>query len=130
MSQYIFEQREQPVVISGSSTVVPIIIQKSMTILDSSAVPLAAAGVYTSPSFDVSEYGEVCGSVFSDQSGVLNIEFSADNINFDAAESTPYLASSQLGYNVNRFSGIYARARYVNGAVPQATFRIWLIGRK
>lgn len=132
MSQYVFQEREQPVVISGSSTIIPIpiITQHSITVLNSSFVPLGAGATYTSPSFDVSTYGEVCGSVFADQSGVLNIEFSFDNVNFDAADSTPYGASSQLGYNVNRFSGIYSRIRYVNGAVAQGTFRIWLAGRK
>lgn len=112
-----------------SGVVIPTSVQRSQTLLASTITPLLAAATYTSASSLADTYESVCGTCFSDVGGTLYVEFSSNGINWDGAEMTAYAAGDQVGFLVECLAP-YVRVRFVNGAIAQATFRLYLFGKR
>lgn len=90
----------------------------------SSTTPLAAnANVILGP-YETFRAQNITGSVFSDVAGILYIEQSLDRINWDVSTSYPISAGNGSGFT-EPVVGTYFRVKYVNGATPQATFRLF-----
>lgn len=91
---------------------------------NSTATPLLLGVTWNGVWTDVSEWGSILVSSFSDQDGTMIIEFSTDNgANIDSALSW----SATGGINeVHRLtiSKQYARVSYTNGGVNQTAFRL------
>ncbi|KKW45644.1 MAG: hypothetical protein UY96_C0017G0045 [Parcubacteria group bacterium GW2011_GWB1_56_8] len=95
---------------------------------NSSTTTLGIAGVFTGIGFDVSAYSAISVTAFANVAGTLNLEFSTDNVTFEA----PVVYVVAAGANVTVNTGPqarYFRVRYVNGAVVQTTFRLQTIER-
>lgn len=95
---------------------------------NSSVTVLASNAIFTGIGYDVIGYSDISVSVFSDQDGTLQLQFSTDNINWDISISYPILA------NVGKYiqSGPQARffrINYINGSSAQTVFRLQTVER-
>jgi len=96
--------------------------------LDSTTAPLGASATYTGLNVQTSDYSRLCGTVFANVAGTLNVDQSGDGgANFDGSDSVAVVANVGQHFNFQR-RGNFARLRYVNGAGAQATFRLFLFG--
>lgn len=93
--------------------------------VDSTSIPLAANGVYTSGNLLVGLADKVVGSVFADQAGTIFIEQSADGTNWDISTSYAVTASDGKGFSEDILLP-QVRVRYVNGTTIQTAFRLWV----
>jgi hypothetical protein len=84
---------------------------------------LGNAGVWTSPARPTDTADNIVGLVFSDQTGTLNIEQSADGTNYDLVETVAVTGGTGTSFSKPLY-GSTVRLRYVNGATPQTVFRI------
>jgi len=95
-------------------------------------VPLGANASVTSPLLDLEQPSRTINwilvTVFSNQSGTLNLEFTNDSANFDAIYTINYTASSTPYIEPIRRVARYLRVRYVNGATAQSVFRLYVRG--
>lgn len=91
-----------------------------------SSTNLSGGGTYTSRWVLTDIYTAITGSVFSDQTGTLNVDQSGDGVNLDTTTSVAYTggATTNNSYNV-ALTLPWVRLRYVNGATPQTTFRLY-----
>ena len=120
---------EQPLALSYG---VSLPQSSGIPVLDHTVIPLAANGTYTTGApFDISHYKSIIGVVFAGQPGVLLVEQSWDGVNWDVQSSieVPALTSGQPGISFEiDVAGILGKLVYTNGAVPQATFRLYAGG--
>lgn len=97
--------------------------------VDSTSIPLAASGTYTSANPILSAgNARIVGTVYSNQAGTLNVDQSADGVNWDATTSVAVTASTPTIFSVESIAP-YARLRYVNGAAAQTVFRLYAYTR-
>ncbi len=92
-------------------------------------VTLGANGVFTGASTDVSAYESVQVSVFTDQASATNglqLQFSADNSNWDFKAATSISASAGVTVPSGKRER-YFRVVYTNGATPQGVFRLYTL---
>lgn len=87
------------------------------------STPLGNAGVYNTGVLLSDVFDRITGSVTADQGGTLFIEQSADQTNWDVSTSYTVNAADAKGFSEELLLP-YVRVRYVNGATPQATFRL------
>jgi len=93
---------------------------------NSSTTPLAGNGTFSGTGLDVSGYSVISVFVFSDKAGILNLEFSTDNSNWDDINSYPVLASVALSVQFGP-QAKYFRLVYQNGPSAQSVFRLQTI---
>lgn len=94
---------------------------------NSTTVSLSANHTFTGKSINVLVYPTISCSIISDQQGVLYIDFSSDNINWDISYSYVYTTiNSSMVKRVN-VAAKYLRIRYVNGSTNQSVFRLQTI---
>lgn len=103
--------------------------------MDSSIAPLGSNGVYKTTSgvgandafIRTNGYSRVCGTVFANQAGTLNVDWSSDGVNVDYTDTVAVTASTGTKFSLEVVAP-YASIRYVNGATGQTTFRLfaWL----
>jgi hypothetical protein len=98
----------------------------------STTTPLAANGSVTSSFVDLEQVPRTINwilvTIFSDQSGTLNIEFSNDNSNVDAVQTINYTGNTRPYIQPIARCARYVRVRYVNGSTAQTTFRLYVRG--
>lgn len=95
---------------------------------DSTTTTIAAAGVYTGAAFSTASARGIIGSIFSDQSGTLQVQQSPDRTNWDIVETFYYPGgSSGLDFrvSVDTPGATQGRLVYTNGATAQTTFRLY-----
>lgn len=98
------------------------------TLVPSGTFPLAPAGTATLPIRTVAGLASISGYVISDASGTLFVEQSRDGINWDISDVFPVIAGFPTDVD-STTRGLIARARYVNGAVIQTSFRSRIVAR-
>ena len=112
------------VVIAASNIKVPIDMQAGMkTSMGSSTTPLAATKDYTGTKMDVSIYGAIVGTAYSDQDGTVYVDYSRDKANWYYSEPTALTGGTAVKFT-SEVCAKYARIRYVNGASDQTVFDI------
>jgi len=84
---------------------------------------LGNAEVFTGERKLTDSWNFLRGTVFSDQSGTLHVEQSADGVNWDTDSTTAVTGGTGAAWEVTPVAG-YWRLRYVNGATPQTVFRL------
>jgi hypothetical protein len=89
-----------------------------------STTPLAGSASFTSKTVTIDWAQYVSGSVYSDQSGTFNIEFSGDGVNFDAVYSISVVGGTGQGF-AQQIILPYVRFVYVNGSSDQTAFRLF-----
>ena len=100
--------------------------------LDSTTTPLGSNGTYKTSGqvaangefVRVNGYSRVVGTVFADQAGTLNIDWSSDGQNVDYTDTVAVSASTKTKFSLEVVAP-YASVRYVNGASAQGTFRLY-----
>lgn len=97
---------------------------QGLFLVDSKTDVLEANETYTSPTFNLSGYRKIVGSVIADQVGTLYVEQSQDNVNWDMRSSYPVAADVMIGF-ISPVLAPYGRVRYVNGGTTQTKFRLY-----
>lgn len=98
--------------------------------LATSVAPLAAAAVDLSDFIEVNQLSRLCGTVYADQGGTLQIEFSNDGTNVDYVRTIAVSASDTANSAWDQMViAPYVRFRYTNGAVQQTVYRFHAHGR-
>ncbi|MHB8671689.1 MAG: hypothetical protein ACYDAD_14210 [Acidimicrobiales bacterium] len=95
-------------------------------LLFSTTAALAASAVFTSPTVDSfgSPMRRITGEVFADVAGNLFLDVSDDGTTWTSGTQTVAVAAG-VGQQYDWIVPTrYARLRYVNGALAQATFRL------
>lgn len=87
-----------------------------------------AGGGSLSQNFGTGGCERITGTVFADQAGTLHIEQSPDGTNWDITTDITVAAGVAQGFSIEPLT-VDARARYVNGATPQGTFRLAVFTR-
>jgi len=105
-----------------------------ISLLNSTAIALDPGGinVFTGSAEDLTEYGTVIVSVFSDVASAtdgLSIEYSADGTNWDHTDVYTVPAGTGKNYSVQRVARFF-RIVYTNGGVIQTAFRLQVIFNK
>lgn len=107
------------------------------TVLKGSLVPqtltptpaaLAASATYTSDTLSLGAYDKIVGSVFTDQTGTLDINQSYNGTDWDVQSSITVNASTPTGYNIAVVAP-YQQLVYINGATAQTVFRLNVGGK-
>ena len=93
---------------------------------NSSTAPLGAALSFTGASISVEEYSTVSVSVYTDQAGSFEIQFSSNGTSWDFINSYDVAASQGKAQTV-RVQAAFMRVVYTNGAAPQSLFRLQTI---
>lgn len=89
----------------------------------SSSTPLDANADEVVASISPGLADQVVGLVFSDQGGVLHVEQSADNSNWDFDTEVTVTGGAGEGFSVPVYAP-YVRLRYENGGTDQTEFRL------
>lgn len=96
---------------------------------NSTVVALAGGASFTGTAVDVLQYSSISVALAvsgAGASGTLFLEFSSDGANWDLSNAIAVAAASSVTHNQITATRWY-RTRYVNGAAPQATFRVQTI---
>lgn len=91
--------------------------------LNSTTTLLTSDNIFTGTSEDVTIFSSVTISIFSDVSGVLEIQFSSDNSNWDHIVSVNISGNTSLSKTV-QCTSTYFRIKYTNGSTNQTEFRL------
>lgn len=86
----------------------------------SSTTPLEDGDSWSSDSQTMDRADRIAGIVYSDQSGVLYIEQSADNENWDVSKSINVTGDEGQGFS-EEILGAYARVRFENNSGSDQT---------
>jgi len=92
---------------------------------DSSTTPLAGNGVWTSTIDSTGETAMIYALCYSDVDGTLEIQESGDGTNWLTTYTSPIWGTVGGGVMIQKMAK-YTRVRYVNGAVAQTTFWIYV----
>lgn len=92
--------------------------------VNSSEIPLDNNETFTGSSIDVSGYNTVTVSVFVNLSGLLSLEFSSDNNNWDSITSYTITANTYTEYRVPVTSQYYRTVFLNNSGSNQTDFRL------
>lgn len=96
----------------------------------SSITPLAAAAVDVSDFVRCFQFSRLHGTVYADQGGTLQIEFSNDGTNIDYVRTIAVSAADTANSAWDQMViAPYVRFRYTNGASDQAAYRFYAHGR-
>jgi hypothetical protein len=98
-------------------------------LISGSITPLDIAEVFTSPVFPCDDASALAISCYSDVSGSLAVLQSNDEANFDVLDTIAYIAAAKGLIEVN-ITARFAQVIYTNGAVAQATFRLFVAKKK
>lgn len=79
--------------------------------------------------FQAGGLSNILATVFSDQSGTLNIEWSSDGVNADVISAVNYTGGTNKGGVISQVVAPYVRFSYVNGSTAQTTFRFYAWGQ-
>lgn len=93
---------------------------------NSSSTPLAANGVFTGASEDITKYAEIRVTVISDQASATNglqIQQSPDGVNWDNTDLYTIPAASGKTFGTGAVEKFF-RVVYTNGATLQTSFRL------
>jgi hypothetical protein len=107
-------------------------LQNFTSIVNSSVTTLAASGVFTGTSEDVSQYAEIRVEVFSDvASGTdgFSMQQSSNGTNWDIQDNYTIPAATGKVFGVG-VAAKFFRLVYTNGATIQASFRLQTIYHK
>jgi hypothetical protein len=85
---------------------------------------ILAGGGSTTISLQAGREDYVVGMVFADQAGNIFIEQSMDGSHWDLSTTYAVAAGDGKGFKEEIFAP-YVQVRYVNGATPQGTFRLY-----
>ena len=131
MSDPCLKDEKIYVILSGVApgVVLSTTLDYTQVLLASSIVPLGIAGIYASALFSIQGYNFITGTCFADQSGTIQWEFSSDAVNWDGIQSLAYTANDPLGFSVPGVAPNF-RLRFINGAVAQTTFRLYVYQSK
>lgn len=88
-----------------------------------SSTNLTGAATFTGAWLHSGQYDYITGTAFADQAGTLFIEQSNDAVSTDYISSITVLASTGKNFKEDVIAP-YFRARYLNGATPQGSFRL------
>jgi hypothetical protein len=99
-----------------------------LALLGYTTSPLSAGASWTSEVDSDAATGRIVGSVYADQAGTLYVEQSPNGTEWDVVDSFSVSADAGFGFSVEKVCQ-YARVRYVNGATPQTTFRLYVFKR-
>jgi len=94
--------------------------------VNSTAVTLAANGVFTGPAEDITEFADVRLLVFADQPSAvdgLQLQQSANGTNWDSIDAFTLPATTGRPFSVGA-SARFFRVVYTNGATAQTAFRL------
>lgn len=93
----------------------------------STTTPLAANGVYTSPTIDARTYRAYNVTMLSDATGAFISQHSDDGTNWVSTASAAVTANTLTASSTNSLRG-YFRIVFTNGAALQTTFSVscWL----
>lgn len=99
-----------------------------VSLLNSSTTPLAANGVFTGFSTDLTSYSAVTVNLATDQSGTLSFQFSSNGTNWDQLENQTVTISpagtTQAFFWSLAVEARYFRVVYTNGPTHQGVFRL------
>lgn len=104
-------------------------LQKHMSVrsfestTNGSTTPLSASGTFTGTAVEVTLYKCVMVTCYTDQDGILEIQFGPDGTNWDSRETFVVRARTPLDRTVRK-KGRYCRVKYANGPADQAVFRL------
>lgn len=118
--------------VTGNNLLTTISTNGLVSTNNSSSTPLGISGVYTGVSEDVTPYGFINVSVFSDVASAANglsIQQSSNNTNWDIQDNYTIPASTGKTFSVPR-TARYFRIVYTNGGTIQASFRLQTIFSK
>lgn len=118
--------------VTGNNLLTTISTSGLISTTNSSSTPLAVSGVFTGTGEDISQYGFVGISVFSNVASAVNglsIQFSSDNTNWDLQDNYSVPAGTGKIFTAPR-SARYFRVVYTNGGTIQASFRLQTIYSK
>lgn len=96
---------------------------------NSSVALLSAGGVFTGRAMDISKIAAIFVNVYSDKASAtdgLEIEQSADEVNWDHSDCYTVPAATGKNYCINPFAR-YMRVKYTNGAADQTAFRLQVV---
>lgn len=122
--------RELSVELTGIAPGVVIPIDHENEEIDNSIIPLAGGGSYISPNLNIKDYAFISLVLFADQNGRLFIEYTPDGISYDAVRRIGYFRNRPYSYGPVRPPAPTMRIQFINGAIAQATFRIYTYGKK
>lgn len=111
---------------AGSTTsAAPTSIDKITRVLTfSTTTPLAAAGVYTSPTIDAINYKVITFLITSDVAGSYFIQYSDDGVTwYNSSTTATSNAANAVSSGTNNVILRYYRLVYTNGAAIQGTFK-------
>jgi len=93
-------------------------------------VPLAAGASSLSDFIPVTRFAHLNGTVYSDVSGTLQLEFSNDGINVDYIRTLSISADDKTSSAWDQLQITpFVRFRYINGASHQTIFRFYAYGK-
>jgi len=111
---------------SPSSIVLP--VSTDIRLVAFTIAPLLAGATFTSSQFLSRYFKEIVGTCYSDQSGTIYVQYSSDGVNYDGVSPLAYTGGQRLPVIFDNVSQ-YARIVYLNGAVNQAVFRLYIFGK-
>ena len=98
-------------------------LENTVSTTNSSTTPLGISSVFTGAGVDTGEYSTITVSAFSDQAGILSIQFSSDNTNWDIINNHTITANTGFTETTN-IGARYFRIVFTNGSVAQTTLRL------
>lgn len=118
-----------PIISIGASGItVPVDVQsRYFAALASTTTALAASASFTSAWVQCSNYERIYASMYSDQSGTLEIDFSNDGTNADIHITLSYTGGSVTNnYIIQERMAPYVRLVVTNGATAETTLRAYM----
>ena len=91
----------------------------------STTTPLAASSSFTSSSQFVQRATQITGTVFANQNGILEIEQSGDDTNWDATTSLAVTANSGQGFEIDLLSQWWRIVFNNTSSSAQTIFRLY-----
>jgi hypothetical protein len=122
--------RELKVELTGVAPGVVLPIDHENELITNTTAILSGGGTFTSANQDVKDYAFISLTLFADQNGALYVEFTSDGTNYDVSRRITYFRNRPYSYGPVRPPAPTMRLRYVNGAVAQGAFRLYLYGKK
>lgn len=98
---------------------------KDRKLFEYTNVPLSADGEYESEFYEIPQYDEICGKIYADKSGTMQILESDDKEEFDVTHEFTINSGEVTLYNHELFCN-YAKVKFVNDSVDQTEFRLSL----
>lgn len=98
----------------------------TISVVNSTQVPLAANGVFTGTSEEITKYAEIRVSIISDQASATNgmqMQQSIDNVNWDNVDMYTIPAATGKTFGTGS-AARYFRVVYTNGATIETSLRI------